>query len=432
MKYFNLFLFGLFIPFLSFSQIDYCKMFEHGNVAVYDTSEIIIEKNVVYGNALNWLGQNQPLVMDIYRPPSTVTVSPRPLIAVMHGGAFISGTKDAPFPPLALELARRGYVVINIEYRLGFDCVDCTNGNPLNLCFNANTDSKSPASIQAAQFRAMQDYHAALRYMAHHATQYNVNPLMFFVGGDSAGALTSLHLTYLEPSEDPYKLEGILGRVDTSGNDYSESFKIQGVLSWYGAIIDTAVMDEPIPLLMFHGTGDVVVPFLYDHLIPFCNLASNPFPFAYGSKWMNKRMKNAGVCAELNFKTGGAHDYSIYPLKYYIDHITCFLRSTYCNTCSNKEQENVPVDCSLVANEEVEEVQLQLFPNPATDLIHIRGMESIGYLEIQDILGKKYLNITTTTASLDIPVISWPAGIYQVLYRQQDGSVYQQLVMLSK
>ncbi|MCY7327486.1 MAG: carboxylesterase family protein, partial [Saprospiraceae bacterium] len=45
----------------------------------------------------------------------------RPLSILMHGGAFVVGTKeDGNMVSLAQEIAARGYVVASINYRLGW------------------------------------------------------------------------------------------------------------------------------------------------------------------------------------------------------------------------------------------------------------------------------------------------------------------------
>ena len=49
--------------------------------------------NVTYGANLDYNGLNTVLTMDIYQPEGD-TMSQRPLIVWVHGGSFLSGTKN--------------------------------------------------------------------------------------------------------------------------------------------------------------------------------------------------------------------------------------------------------------------------------------------------------------------------------------------------
>lgn len=71
---------------------------------------VFLEPNVPYGNS------RSHHTLDVYIP----TRSPRPLPVVMyvHGGAFASLSKDT-HRVMALAIARRGYLVFNINYRQG-------------------------------------------------------------------------------------------------------------------------------------------------------------------------------------------------------------------------------------------------------------------------------------------------------------------------
>ena len=62
------------------------------------------------------------LHFDLYQPKSDTTNN-RPLVIVVHGGAFVSGSKDDQTQPIVGycdSLAARGYVVASIDYRIGF------------------------------------------------------------------------------------------------------------------------------------------------------------------------------------------------------------------------------------------------------------------------------------------------------------------------
>ena len=107
------------------------------------------QQDVIYGNApaLGWpyLSETytypQDLLLDVYSP-SGDTVTDRPCIVYAHGGAFLFGAKnDYPVVEFCERMTAKGYVVVSIAYRLGFN----------------NLDS---VSSQRATYRGIQDYHA--------------------------------------------------------------------------------------------------------------------------------------------------------------------------------------------------------------------------------------------------------------------------------
>ena len=94
------------------------------------------------------------LTMDVYLPKDT-KASLRPLLVLIHGGAFYNGDKtDKGFPLWAKYFAGMGYVVASVNYRLGF---------------RLNT-----AAVERAGFRAVQDVDAAIRYLIHNKSVYAV------------------------------------------------------------------------------------------------------------------------------------------------------------------------------------------------------------------------------------------------------------------
>jgi acetyl esterase/lipase len=57
--------------------------------------------------------------LDIYRPTGTTAGDHLPVLLFLHGGAWVIGNKDQQGKPMLLHLARRGYVGVTINYRLG-------------------------------------------------------------------------------------------------------------------------------------------------------------------------------------------------------------------------------------------------------------------------------------------------------------------------
>jgi acetyl esterase/lipase/sugar lactone lactonase YvrE len=97
------------------------------------------------------------LYMDVYRPKSAPNKSPA--VIVVHGGGWVKGAKEK-FAAFSASICRRGYVVANIEYRLGLE-------------------AKFPAAIR--------DCNAATAYLHTHASDIGIDPNRIAVVGGSAG-----------------------------------------------------------------------------------------------------------------------------------------------------------------------------------------------------------------------------------------------------
>jgi len=236
------------------------------------------------------------LKLDIYYP-KTDLFKGRPLVMLIHGGAFYIGSKESACEAtLATSLAKRGYLVASIDYRLGFKL--------------------TPADIELSAYRAIQDANAALRFLAHNAQGLGIDPNQVYVGGTSAGAVASLNTAFMKNDERPERimeasLEGKLGKIEESGNKYTEAFTIKAVINMWGAVADLNIIDkdENIPVLSIHGTADEIVPFENDY--PFRNsLMINRLVMdkMYGSKPIHDRLQILGIRNKLYSLEGLGHE----------------------------------------------------------------------------------------------------------------------------
>jgi hypothetical protein len=236
------------------------------------------------------------LKLDVYYP-KTDLFKGRPLVMLIHGGAFYIGSKESACEvALATSLAKRGYLVASIDYRLGFKLM--------------------PSDIELGAYRAIQDANAALRFLAHNAKGLGIDPNQVYVGGTSAGAVASLNTAFMKNDERPERileanLEGKLGKIEESGNKYTETFKIKAVVNMWGAVADVNMIDrdENIPVLSIHGTADDIVPFENDY--PFRNsLMINRLVMdkMYGSKPIHDRLQILGVRNKLVSLEGLGHE----------------------------------------------------------------------------------------------------------------------------
>ena len=102
-------------------------------------------------------------------------------VVVIHGGGFKGGSRAAGnMASLCSELASRGFVCVSIDYRMQGDDPE-SDGNTL-----------MERSIRAA----VQDAGKALDWMVNKAKELQVDAKRIAIGGGSAGAITSLLLTY--------------------------------------------------------------------------------------------------------------------------------------------------------------------------------------------------------------------------------------------
>lgn len=191
------------------------------------------------------------LHLDVFLPHDD-TLQKRPLVMLIHGGAFYFGSKDdTSITRWCRHLASMGYVAASIDYRIGF--------------------LPSMGSIGRAGYRAVQDAHAAMRFLVSHQDVFDIDTSVIFVGGASAGAITALNLAFMTNETRPeYTHSGFLrpelGDIDTCGNAIKADFRIKGIVDMWGAMPDTAYLQgRDIPIIAFHGDADNIVPYDYDY-----------------------------------------------------------------------------------------------------------------------------------------------------------------------
>jgi Esterase/lipase len=234
------------------------------------------------------------LAMDIYFPIND-TLSFRPLIMLIHGGAFYMGTKnDEAMTKWCKYFASMGYVTASIDYRIGFKPV--------------------LVGIERAGYQALQDAHAAMRYLVANSNEYQIDTSMIFVGGSSAGGITALNLAYMNNNTRPKSsYSGLfmedLGPIESSGNDITTSFTIKGVVDMWGAVSDIQLIDNHnIPIIAFHGDEDNIVPYGYDYPFMAAGAVKKAlFNKMYGSSCIVERAKAKGTKAELYTFKGYKH-----------------------------------------------------------------------------------------------------------------------------
>ncbi len=280
---------SLFISVLGIAQ-EPCSTGRYSS-DVYPTTTLT--SNIVYGQNLNYAGTNKILKLDFYEPTSD-TATVRPLIIWIHGGSFLGGTKtDADMVALSQAFSKKGYACASIDYRTGFFPIDSAN------------------SVKAVM-RAVQDAKAALRFFykdrADGTNTYKIDTNNIFIGGSSAGAITALHLTYLDrtceingyvPTGNLTALGGLEGN---SGNPCYSS-NVNGVINLCGALASYGWLEAGnLPLCSMHGTNDGTVKYNRGVVNP-----GVPLMYLDGSRMLHEQAQAVGV--QSNFYTfhGAGH-----------------------------------------------------------------------------------------------------------------------------
>jgi len=114
--------------------------------------------------------------LEIIRPQNSKEVLP--VIVHIHGGGWIYGHKDSYYKYYCMELSKRGYAVININYRLAFE-------NPFPAC--------------------VQDIFNVFEWMSKNAINEKLDINNVFLVGDSAGAHLSALSAEIFKSKDLQK-----------------------------------------------------------------------------------------------------------------------------------------------------------------------------------------------------------------------------------
>jgi len=255
-------------------------------------NSIRITNNITYGSAQNVLGQNQSLELDFYEPnPSEEYLEKRPLVLMFFGGSFVTGSKnDTSIETWCDSLAHMGYACAAVEYRLD---------NVFNFAL--------PNQGVRAAYRAIQDGRAAIRFLLEDPNNFgfNIAPDYIYTGGESAGAITAIHIAYLDETERPTEtFNSDMGCLDCSGNNYVQPFSIAGIIDLWGATLDLDYIDkvEDVPMVIIHGDNDNVVP--YTSGSPF-NIAL--LPTVYGAVPLDNKMNTENIAHQFYPYLGEGH-----------------------------------------------------------------------------------------------------------------------------
>ncbi len=261
--------------------------------------DVDIEYEIQYGQNINQtiVGSQftENLYMDIYSPRGD-EYNERPIIFFLFGGSFVGGSKSSSdIVALCTKYAKRGYVAVAIDYRLSQHL----------LFFNANEENAYKAVL-----KAIHDLKAAIRYFNMNDElydDYGIDVNRIYVGGYSAGAVTTINAAYLNEYEeipsflyDDY--EQIGGFEGFSGNEgYNSNF--HGIVNLSGAVGNKDwIIENDIPIVSMHGNQDDTVPY-DDNLVTLFGLNI----IVDGSYVIHQRMLELGNYSSLHTYVNQGH-----------------------------------------------------------------------------------------------------------------------------
>ena len=357
-------------------------------------------------------GMSSPttLYFDFYEP-SGDTLSARPLVITVFGGAFLTGSRDwCDMVEYGTHLAKHGYVAASIDYRL----------LPL-LSLSAN-------SLVRSAYMVSQDVSSAVRFFKAHCDEYRIDTNNIFLLGNSAGSIAILNEIFMSDEERPAQTFSSpdLGGMNSSG--YAEyagfSSKVAGVVSQWGGVQDKEVIDaeEFVPLCMIHGTADEAVP--YDSGYCYSSLTSYIMPYMYGSHTIAERLSSFGI-----------EDYELHAFEgekhcFYITSMTVLIQEKF-DTCFSIVRDflyrhlNFPSDVGV--SQHVADC-VRIYPNPASDLLFVerKGGVEISHMALYDMQGRA----VAESVHSPVEIGHLPSGVYLVRVTDSDGREYTQKVVV--
>ena len=380
---------GFLVPFLGTAQ----ECANGRYIAADHFPTTTVTNAVVYGSNTAVAGGTQTLRMDVYEPAGD-PMEDRPVILVAFGGSFISGTR-ADVASICIDFAKRGYVAIAPDYRVGF--------------FFPNA-----ATTTRAVMRGAHDMKACVRYLRKSVAElnnpYRIDPDRIITGGVSAGAISALHAVYLdEASEIPAILAGesaALGGVEGNSGSPGYSSDVFACYSFSGAIDDTLfIVPGDVPLASIHEVGDGVVPY-YTQEVSVIGIPTGLT--ASGSHDIHIRVDNLGIVNCFKSYPGSGHvgyltSDPVNALNWtaeFIGQLVCGAEVT-CGVLPTGVTESASTDEFIVV------------PNPTNGAVRFELKEQ-AYIRVLDISGREVMGQRAVPGTVRLDLSALPDGVYML------------------
>lgn len=439
--------------------------------------------DIQYGITTNYAGIGDSLEMDVFIPScNDSTLVPRwPLIVFIHGGAFLSGSKnDASIQDLCRQFAKRGYVTASISYRLGFVSDDnawSCNYPSYNCVFAADS-----AEWIRAYYRGVQDAKGAIRYLVNRHQQLQIDTSNVFVAGESAGGFLAMGAAFMDVNSErpletfaasgipapnanasncPYASpipwpatvsRGDLGGISGTIEPVSAPFTIKAVGNIYGGMFSNLLAahdnSKPKPALyLFHQPCDLVVPIdsggLYSGLSWCftngynCSAIANT-PKAYGSRAISNWNSNFGYGYNMQPEFTTVN----FPYNYLFGQASCIDQAnTPCHAYDSKAARELNMaqffaglvttnlTCSNISGIYETDNNLLINPNPVMHELSIGGELGFNY-EVLDLQGRKHIfGLKKQGEGITLDARSLIQGAYLFRAIFEDGTIRSKIII---
>ncbi len=242
------------------------------------------------------------LELDLYMP-ERLNDQLLPVVVFVHGGGFYAGSRnEANIEHFCDSMARAGFAVANISYRLTLA------GDALKFSCK-QVLAKKVAAIDAAAT----DLKRATSWLLAHADSLNLDSARFVASGSSAGAEAVLHAVYVQS-------------LSSTETELPKNFKYQAVMAFAGAVLDTSMLRQhAVPTLLYHGTCDALVPY-GSALHHYCEPSAPGAMRLHGSHTMFEVLRSANQTVRLVTRCRGQHGSAVIPIEDDLAALVDFIR----------------------------------------------------------------------------------------------------------
>jgi hypothetical protein len=447
-------------------------------------TNVQVDTSITYGQNYEFFtgfGSLQPLIMDVYRPVGDVATN-RPLVLLSHNGSFLpevltqnlaglcfNGRKDSSIVELCKRFARRGYVAVSFNYRLGWSAT-------------SSIQEVRTSTIIQAVYRAMQDSKTLVRYFkndfAGNSNSWGIDTGKIVIGGSNSGAYVALAAGSLNDTSElnnikfvgsngPFLKQDTLGSFDGFGGVQNHdnypgiSSRFECVLSLGGAVGDTSwIRPGQPPVIAFQGVNESGTPYNTAIVItstgqpvievsgsgdfmPFVVAAGNNAVFGHSFGQGPPNKDGNGIVTTPIEGLYPFYGKEFEPWNWYDP--TCYNNSQQMQTLNpgsnpaigNRYIDTIMayttprlyrmfVDPTFTSVQDIKgNTQISLLPNPATSSFSVLANmdeQAISGISISDMTGRSVKEITTGEGTKNIDVSYLSNGIYLIAVKMDDGS----------